>query len=505
MPTTNVVLYARYSSSGQNDKSPEQQFEVCEEYCKRNGYTVITRYIDEAKTGTNDKRPDFQRMIGDSRSGNFQFVIVYKLDRFARNRYDSAHYKAILRKNGVKVLSACENIADDPSGIILESMLEGMAEHYSANLSQNVKRGMNYNASQCLCTGGNRTLGYKIVDKKFVIDPLTAPVIKNIFELYAKGNSAPEILKILNAQHIKSVYGKDISLNNIYGILRNKRYAGYYTYKGTETKGGIPAIISEELFNQVQELMAKNKKAPARAKAVKEKYLLSSKMICGYCGCHVTGISGTSHSGGKKYFYYSCGSHSNKNKHKKCELNNFRKQVLEDFVVEQTLTLLTPERIDIISKKVVELCEKERANKSGIKVLETRLKQTKKEIKNLLAAIKSGKAQQILLEELERLQAEQSDIELEILKEEIKFPVLTIDKVNFFISQFTKGNVKDLFFREKLIDTFVNDITVYNDKITISYHVGDGYSSGICIYSTLAGAEGFEPSTCGFGDRYSTS
>ena len=231
MQATNVVIYARYSSYGQNEQSIDQQFKVCEEYCERNGYTVIEHYADEAISGTTDKRPSFQNMIRDSYSQSFQYVIVYKLDRFSRDRYDSAHYKAILKKNGIKVLSACENIADDPTGIILEAMLEGMAEHYSANLSQNVKRGMDANAAQCLCTGGNRTLGYNIVDKKYVIDPLTAPTIKIIFEMYVKGQTAPEILKYLNAQHFKSVFGNDIKLNNVYSILKNKRYAGYYTYK----------------------------------------------------------------------------------------------------------------------------------------------------------------------------------------------------------------------------------------------------------------------------------
>lgn len=189
----NAVIYARYSSHGQNEKSITQQIEECEKFAERNGYTIIDYYHDEAKTGTNDQRPDFQRMILDSNSGCFQYVIIYKTDRFARNRYDSACYKNLLKKNGVKVVSAMENISDDPTGIILESMLEGMAEHYSANLSQNVRRGMDANAAQCLCTGGNRTLGYKVVDKKYVIDPETAPVIKKIFEMYVKNYTPPQI------------------------------------------------------------------------------------------------------------------------------------------------------------------------------------------------------------------------------------------------------------------------------------------------------------------------
>ena len=464
-------------------------------------------------------------MITDSRAGQFQYVLVYKLDRFARDRYDSAHYKNILRKNGVKVLSAMENISDGPEGIILESVLEGMAEHYSANLSQNVKRGLDANVALCLTTGGNRTLGYKIIDKKYVIDPETEPIIRTIFEMYVKGSSPPEILQHLMDNHIKSINGNEFSQNSVYYILKNKRYAGYYTHKRaiiengiktkkydvTEIRGGIPAIISEELFNQVQELMAKKKKAPARAKAVNEKYILSGSTFCGYCDRTVIGVSGTSKTGGKKHFYYRCSAGNHKDasgKPHKCELKSNRKRALEDFVAEKTLELLTAERINDIANKIVALCKKEREDKSGLTALESRLKRVKKEERNLLKAIKSGKAQKILLDELDKVATQQKAIEREIAKESTKYPLLTVDKVKFFMERFTKGDITEFYFREKLIETFIQKIKVYNDKITIWYNVQDGYSvdySTVCFSSDLAGAEGLEPSARGFGDRCSTN
>ena len=379
-----------------------------------------------------------------------------------------------------------------------------MAEHYSANLSQNVRRGMDANAAQCLCTGGNRTLGYKIVNKKYVIDPETAPVIKEIFEMYAKGKTVPEILIYLNVRHVRSVYGKELTKNNLYYILSNKRYAGYYTYKGTETKGGIPAIITEELFNQVQEQVAKKKKAPARAKAVDEKYLLSGITRCGYCGRTVTGISGTSKTGGTKHYYYRCSSQNHK---EKCELKSNRKRELEDLVVNETLKLLTPEKIDYIAKRIVALCKEERENKSGLKILEDKLKKVSLEERNILTALKSGKAQEILLEELDALSRQKKDIEQEFARESIKYPILTVDKVKFFMEQFINGDVNNFYFREKLVETFINKIELYNDKITIWYNVQDGYFMDypICFSSNLAGAEGLEPSARGFGDRCSTN
>jgi DNA invertase Pin-like site-specific DNA recombinase len=158
-----AVIYARYSSEKQTEQSIEGQLRVCQEFAERYDYQIVDTYIDRATTGRNDDREAFQRMLKDSAKGHFQFVIVYKLDRFARNRYDSAINKAVLKKNGVKVLSACEQITDTPEGIILEAMLEGYAEYYSAELSQKVKRGVRENRIKGHFTGGFVLYGYEIV------------------------------------------------------------------------------------------------------------------------------------------------------------------------------------------------------------------------------------------------------------------------------------------------------------------------------------------------------
>lgn len=137
----NAVIYARYSSHSQTEQSIEGQLHDCYAYAEKNRYRVIGEYIDRALTGTKDDRPDFQRMIKDAEKHQFQIVLVWKLDRFARNRYDSAMYKRILKKHGVRVVSVMENITESPEGIILEGMLEALAEYYSANLSENIRRG----------------------------------------------------------------------------------------------------------------------------------------------------------------------------------------------------------------------------------------------------------------------------------------------------------------------------------------------------------------------------
>ena len=268
-----AVIYARYSSHSQNERSIEGQLQDCHEYAERCGFTVIGEYIDRALTGTNDSRPQFKKMIADASKKQFSYVIVYKLDRFARNRYDSAIYKNKIKKYGVRVLSAMEQISDTPEGIILESVLEGMAEYYSANLSQNVKRGLRVAVQNGTFTGGTPPIGYKVVDKRIEFDEKIAPIIKTVFELYAKGVSKKQIVNELNSKGYKSATGKEFTINSFQHVLNNKKYIGVHTFNGEELTGLYPSMIEEDIFYKVQEQLAKHKRAPAAQKA-KIEYLL---------------------------------------------------------------------------------------------------------------------------------------------------------------------------------------------------------------------------------------
>ncbi len=165
-----AVIYARYSSDNQKEESIEGQLRECKEYANRNDIVIVKNYIDRALSAKTDNRPEFQHMIKDSQKGLFDMVLVWKLDRFARNRYDSAYYKSILRKSGVKVVSAKESISDGPEGIILESMLEGYAEYYSAELAQKVTRGMTENALKARYNGGTMPLGYMVGKRQALCD-----------------------------------------------------------------------------------------------------------------------------------------------------------------------------------------------------------------------------------------------------------------------------------------------------------------------------------------------
>ena len=262
-----AVIYARYSSDNQREESIEGQIRECTAFAEKNGITILRHYIDRAFSAKTDNRPEFQNMIKDSGKRLFDMVIVWKLDRFARNRYDSARYKATLKKNGVKVVSATEVISDGAEGIILESVLEGYAEYYSADLSEKVVQGMTENALKTKYNGGTLPIGYQIdSDQCFQLDPLTAPFVREAFQRYDEGATMTQIRDWLNAQGVKNTRGQKMTYNSIQHLLNNRRYIGEYTYRDIVVPDGIPAIVPQDLFDRVQEKLAKNKKAPAQGR-----------------------------------------------------------------------------------------------------------------------------------------------------------------------------------------------------------------------------------------------
>lgn len=462
-----AVIYARFSSHAQNEQSIEGQLAACYEYAQRQGYIIVGEYIDRAISGKTDARPDFQRMIEDSGKRAFEVILVYQLDRFSRNRYDSAVNKQKLKKNGVRVLSVRENITDDASGVLMEAVLEGMAEYYSAELSQKVRRGMDINGSKCLATGGHVALGYKVdEDKRFQIDEDTASTVVKIFEMYAAGYTVAQITAHLNQLQLKTSRGGAFNKNSLRKLLTNKRYIGVYTYKGTETPGGVPRIVSDELFYKVAEMMEKNKKAPARARA-KEEYLLTTKLFCGHCKEMMTGISGTSKTGAI-HNYYTC----NGRKKKLCSKKNVQKDYIEDRVVRLAREQLTDENIAKIASAVVAVCEKEKEG-GDYKRLEKLSRDTEKQKSNLVDALKFGKATETLLAEIAKLEESQDAIARQLMLEKAKHADLTVDEITFFLNKLRNGDINDVVYRRILITVLVNAIYLYDDRLTVIFNSSD--------------------------------
>ena len=464
----NGVIYARYSSDNQREESIEGQIRECMEFAERQGITVIGNYIDRALSAKTDDRPDFQRMIKDSTKQLFDVVIVWKLDRFSRNRYDSAYYKMLLKKSGVKVISAKENISDRPEGILLESMLEGYAEFYSAELSEKILRGLKENALKCKYNGGALPLGYT-TDKEqhYTINATTAPVVQEIFALYADGVTVKEICDMMNERGIRTQYNNPFNKNSLHRMLKNRRYIGEYIYRDTVIPGGIPAIIPVKLFDRVQERLEKNKKAPAREKA-EVNYLLTTKLYCGKCGAFMVGESGTSRTG-VVHYYYKC---VNAKRGKTCDKKTVQKGWIESFVVDYTMkTTLADNVIERMADAVMEL---QQGENTVLPALKNQLKDTRKSIENIVDAIQNGMLHPSIKQRMDELKAAREHLEISIAQEEMQKPMLTKEQVILWISRFKNGNVNDMAFRQRLIDTFVNAIYLYDDRIVLTYNYKDG-------------------------------
>jgi DNA invertase Pin-like site-specific DNA recombinase len=463
----NVVIYARYSCSSQTEQSIEGQIAVCKKFAKQNNFTVIGEYIDRAFSATNDNRPQFLKMIKDSDRRTFNGVLVYKLDRFARNRNDSIIYKSKLKENNVTVISASEHIGKDASGIIMEAMLEAMAEYYSVELSEKVRRGMEINASKCLSNGGISPLGFTISsDKKYVINPETSPIVKKIFEMYANGNTMVEIVQYMNDRNYKTALGNAFSKNSIRGILCNKKYIGTYSYKGKEYPNSIPAIIDTETFDNVQIILSKNRRAPGHQKAKKE-YLLTTKLFCGHCKEMMVGVSGTSKTK-RIHYYYSCNNH----RKKECNKANIKKEFIEDLVVQKARDFLTDSTINKLANTIVKRAKEENYN-LDIECLEKALKNNKVQKNNLIDSLKFCQIDDVrksICEELEKLEKEFTSIQNEVNSIKLQQVEITVPEIVFFLKNIRDGDVNDIYYKKHLINILINKIYLYDDYFIVIFN-----------------------------------
>ncbi len=463
-----AVIYARYSSENQREESIEGQVRECYAFARKNNISVVAEYIDRAFSAKTDRRPDFQRMIKDSAKKNFNLVLVWKLDRFARNRYDSANYKAALKKNGVKVMSVTESISEGSEGILLESVLEGMAEYYSAELSEKVLRGHHENALKCRYNGGTLPIGFSIdKEKNYHIDPITSSYIVEAFTMYDEGRTMKEIVAVLNQHGLKNQRGGELNLNSVSRMLQNRFYIGEYKYREITVPDGIPAIIPKDLFDRVQEKLAKNKKAPARHKA-EDDYLLTTKLFCGDCQSLMFGESGTSRSR-TVYHYYKCSSAKKKTG---CNHKPVKKKWIEDAVLQEVKNVLHDDVFigDVIQKYL----EYQKEENTVIPYLEKSLADTQRSIDNLIAAIEQGIITPSTKQRLETLEVTKRELEDKILIENMKRPLRTEDELWAWFRYMRNFDLTRLEERRQLIDVFVNTVFLYNDRFLLTLNFGYG-------------------------------
>jgi len=455
-----AVIYARYSSDGQSEEPIDAQLRVCTEYAQKSGMTVIGSYIDRAVTGKNDQRPEFQKMMKATASRQFDVILVWKYDRFARSRYDSAMHKQTAKKNGVKTISVTELLPDNSASIILESVIDGFSEYFSAQLSENVIRGMDERALKCEDLGVAPPPGYKVVEHHYVVDEDMRPLIERIFEMYSKGFLAREIIEEVNAKGFRNHKGKQLTKQMLHRLLKSRKYIGEYKWRDIVTPGGVPAIIDDETFAKVQQRMEQKKHAPAMAKA-KVPFILTTKLFCGTCKGSMFGDSGTGRST-NKYYYYSC----NKSKKRTCARKSVKKTWLEDLIVYRLVEeVFQPEVIAEITDMVLEQQEQV---ESAIPLLTAQKAAVEKKLANVMMAIEKGILTETTQARMMELEQEKKDYEIAIAQEQLAKPKLSRAMILDWFDGFSKGDVDSITYRQLLIDFFVKKIVLRDKDIIVT-------------------------------------
>lgn len=460
----NAVIYARFSSSAQREASIEQQINVCMSFAESSGYNVVSTYSDRALTGRTDRRPQFLQMIKDARKGRFCAVIVYSLDRFSRDKYDSARYKHELRACGVRVVSATEPITDNPSGVLIESVFEGLAQYYSAELSQKIRRGYEDNAKKCMVAGSVPYGFRRSASGYYEILPEEADIVREIFRRVASGESYADVCRDLNDRGIRTRHGSTWNRSSFNTILHNRRYIGTYISKYHVQEDAIPQIVEKELFYKVQST-SREKRGPRRTP--NGYYSLTGKLFCGLCGDVMTGTSGTSKSG-KLCFYYTCHSH----RAHRCDQRSVPRDQLEDLICSAIWDdVLSDDSIRWMAHQTILDQDKLQAG-SDLDILRASLAQTRAQKTNILNAIKAGIFTQTTRDELLRLEQEEADLEDRIHQaEQLTAELPTEDDIISFLELFREGLEDQTLKRSALLDAFVSRAEVHADHILIFFRI----------------------------------
>lgn len=484
-----AVAYCRFSPGhNQREESIEAQLRAIHDYAKSNNITIVREYIDRAQSGTEDNRDNFKKMIRDSERQLFDIVLTHKVDRFARNRYDSAIYKRKLRENDIKVIYVAQAIPEGPEGAMLESVLEGMAEYYSKNLAQETMKGLKENAYKCKFCGGIPPLGYDVdaTTKEYIINHTEADTVKRIFALYLEGRGYTEIIEELNNSGCTTKIGNKFGKNSIYEILRNEKYTGTYIFNETAKKvkgkfnrhvkkeeseiiridGGMPVIIEREAWDDVQKIM-NSRKRPGRKST--EIYLLSGILRCGICGSAMTSDTRKMKGRNKTYFYYRCYHNNGKNR---CDLPSWSRDDLETLVIELLeKELFSGDALNELTEKISEYYEEHESTLDiDLNKVRHELTGINKKIGNIVEAIANGGAGfSSLKEKLKSLELQKNDylIKVEEIENTKKYKIPSKKEIRKYLVR--NGNLKSLA-REELkiyLNEKIRSVCVFPDHIDI--------------------------------------
>ena len=470
-----AVIYARYSSDSQTEQSIEGQLRECRKFAERNDMLIVDTYIDRAMTGTNDNRFAFQKMLRDSSKRQWEIVIVYKLDRFSRNKYESVIHKKTLKDNGVKIVSAMENIPDSPEGTLMESVLEGFNQYFSEELTQKVNRGLRESWLKGNVTGGGRTYGYNAVNKKYIVNENESLVVKEIFERYANGEPASSIISSLTERRIYRPNGFPFDKKYIYHIIHNTRYIGSVVHQGVTYTNIFPRIISDDLWRRIAAITEENKINPSRKKDLYN-YILTDKIVCGKCHRKMHGESGTSHTG-ETYFYYVC--KGKRMKQSGCKMKSVLKSFIEDKVINITNDILERKgSIRKIAENILEAHKKAAMDNTTLNNLMRLRAEAYKASQNIIKAIEQGIITEMTKSRLSELESQINKLDFDISMEKRRtYTFLSLEQIELYLNKHILKDTTNLKARKILVNTFIREVLIYSDKIVITYNFIDPIES----------------------------
>lgn len=503
MPITYVVAYARFSSDNQREESIDAQLRAIRSYCDQKGYVLLDTYVDEARSATTDDRPSFQRMVRDAATGNFSAVIVHKLDRFSRNRYDSAIYKKQLRDHGVRVESVLEHLDDSPESVILESLLEGMSEYYSKNLAREVRKGQNENALKCRHNGGVPLYGYSVdKDGYYVINEYEAAAVRAIFQLVKTGHSYQEIISIMTERGYRTRSGRKFSYSTIHHMLHNEKYNGTYVYNRTMPQpkggkrtnasrpddeilripGGMPAIVDMPTFLEVQKIMKRrNNQSAVAAGHAKEVYLLQGLIKCGNCGSPMVGARRKDGRDKKLRVSYECSGR--KRKKTNCMMRNVSRDLVENLVIDHLEKYVLSDEAIARAKEILteEIEKNSKTAPDGLNALKKDLADTNAALDHLIDAIAAGVDALRMKDKIDALEAKRISLEQQIALIESRqhtFDSIQLAGLDAVLSQYRNIRSKDRKEQKEIINKFVKEVLVYDNdddgsKIILTLYYGD--------------------------------
>lgn len=461
-PALTAAIYARYSSSAQNDASIEQQIAECEQYAQANKLTVVARYDDRAISGRSDKRPGFQRLLRAADRHEFQVLLAYKSNRISRNMQSALNYEQRLANAGVRVVYCKESFSDDATGRFMLRMMMNMNQFYSENMSEDIRRGMVDSASKGKIVG-SVPYGYrKGSDGRFEIDEQAAAVVREIFNRYIQNEPLADIRRDFNERGLLTRQKRPWSKNSFHGILSNEKYTGVYTFGSVRIDNAIPAIIEKGVYAIAQDKMNGEKIVRKRHRG-NEDYILTGKLFCGYCYAPMVGMSGRGKLG-KEHFYYAC--QTRRTKHT-CDKQNVRKDELEERVVRIVQTSVLDDKTVVWMTDAIMEASRRFKEQTQLSEYESHLRDVKKQISNLVHAIEMGVAGDEVKERMDELQEEKRQYEGLIAIE--KIAVKDYDRLTVlgYFESIKTGDPADKDFQRMVIRDFIKAVYVFDDHLRI--------------------------------------